>query len=151
MNYEDKALLSYLGKEKGFEWYKESFAKHDAKNGKFAWSWSLWAFVGGGWYFIYRRMFVEGVCLLALGAFLAFTYPAMMLSLKISMGGVAPYMLYVRYKTTKNDVESKYKKESGRLEALKERGGCFPKAIYMAVTAYLLGIGFIVYAYVTAG
>ncbi|WP_372714708.1 hypothetical protein, partial [Ilyobacter sp.] len=62
-----------------------------------------------------------------------------------------PYMLYVRYKTTKNDVESKYKKESGRLEALKERGGCFPKAIYMAVTAYLLGIGFIVYAYVTAG
>ncbi|WP_319370633.1 DUF2628 domain-containing protein [uncultured Ilyobacter sp.] len=151
MNYEDRALLSYLGKEKGFEWYKKSFAKHDAKNGKFSWSWSFWAFIGGGWYFIYRKMFVEGVCLLALGVFLTFTYPAMMLSLKISMGGIAPYMLYVRYKTIKSDVESKYKKESGRLEALKERGGYFQNAIYMAVTAYLLIAVFIAYAYITAG
>lgn len=150
MNYEDKALLSYLGKEKGFEWYKKSFAKHDAKKGKFAWSWSFWAFIGGGWYFIYRRMFVEGVCLLALGVFLATTYPAMMLSLKISMGGIAPYMLYVRYKNTKNDVESKYKKEKGRLEALGERGGYFQPAIYLAVGVYLLAIVFLIYAYVTA-
>ncbi|WP_321328377.1 DUF2628 domain-containing protein [uncultured Ilyobacter sp.] len=151
MNYEDKALLSYLGKEKGFEWYKKSFAKHDAKNGKFAWSWSFWAFVGGGWYFIYRKMFVEGICLLALGVFLAFTHPAMMLSLKISMGGIGPYMFYVRYRGAKNEVESMYKKESGRLEALKERGGYFQQGIYLAVGVYLLGLGYIAYAYATAG
>lgn len=149
MDYEDKALLSYLGNEKGFDWYKKAFAKNDEKNGKFAWSWSLWAFLGGGWYLIYRRAYIEGICLLILGVVLLFRFPAMMLALKLSMGGIAPYIVYVKYKNMKYKIEGMMKKESRRLEALEVAGGCFVPAIWMAVAVYSAIILFIAYAYIT--
>ena len=140
---ESQAIEAYIGTEKSVDWYKDAFQKYSiAGVDQFAWHWSWWAFGGGMFYLLYRKLSLE-----ALGYFVLFmllgAFPLISLVLWIASGGVLPYFVYKRYKKIKAEVEANLPDEYAQLQALQELGGVNRWAIWVAVVMSLLfwGVG----------
>ena len=98
------------------------------KNGeeKFVWNWSWWAFLGNGWYLIYRKAYLEGISYIFLMTMINNDFPSVAFLMGICSGGVLPYFVYRRYKFLKTDIESKIEDENTRIQLLRKFGGGKP-------------------------
>jgi hypothetical protein len=135
---ESEAIKAYIGTEKTLAFYEEAFKKYSVAGvDQFAWHWSWWAFGGGMFYLLYRKLYLE-----ALGYFILFmvvgAFPLISIVLWIISGGVLPYFVYKRYKKIKAQVETNLSDSQEQLSALRELGGVNKWAIWVAVIFTLL-------------
>jgi hypothetical protein len=140
---ESEAIEAYIDKPEVVDYYKDAFKKYSiAGVDQFAWHWSWWAFGGGMFYLLYRKLYLE-----ALGYFVLFmvvgAFPFISILLWIVSGGVLPYFVYKRYKKIKAQVEANLSDPQEQLAALRELGGVNKWAIWVAVVFSLLfwGVG----------
>jgi hypothetical protein len=60
-DYDEKMLRTFIGKDNKFFWYKNAFAKYEFNGVEhFAWNWSWYSFFFAPFYFIYRKLYLEG-------------------------------------------------------------------------------------------
>jgi len=133
-----EAIEAYIDKEKSEDFYKEAFAKYSVVGiDQFQWHWSWWAFFGGVFYLLYRKLYLE-----ALVYFIAFAtigmIPFVGLIMWIVSGGVLPYFVYKRYKKTLAQVEDNLSNPDEQLSALRTVGGVNQWAIWVAVAFHAI-------------
>lgn len=142
---ESQAIEAYIDKPQSVEYYKKAFEKYNVAGvDRFAWNWSWWAFGGGMFYLLYRKLYVE-----ALAYFFIFMIvgmlPVVSLILWIISGGVLPYFVYKRYRKIKEQVEANVSDSVEQIAVLKELGGVNKWAIWLAVVMSVLFWSFAFY------
>ncbi len=136
--YENEAILAFIGNEKKAEFFKELFKKYD-KNPKALVFW-LPAFLCGFWYLWYRRAFLEASIWFAVFWFFPLGFLAKFIFSSVVGAFFIPWILHRRYKKTKKEIEEKVKLKTARLELLKEKGGVSKIAIFIPSIFFALFI-----------
>ncbi len=141
----DESVEAYIGTPKSVDYYKDAFAKFDIEGGleQWKWHWAWWAFFGGVFYLLYRKLYLEAaiffVALLIVGKI-----PFLGIVFWIASGGVLPYFVYKRYMKVTQEVQDNIVNERAQLEAIRELGGVNKAIIWVAVVLNVaLVIGFI--------
>ncbi len=138
MHLNTEEVEAYIGTPKTFPFYMEAFEKYsEAGVDQFRWHWSWWAFGGGLFYLLYRKLYIEAVAYFLVFALLS-PLPLVSLILWIASGGVMPYFVYKRYKKMKAEVEQNISDPHERLEAMRKLGGVNKWAIWLGVGLTLL-------------
>jgi hypothetical protein len=135
---EKKAIEAYIGTPKSVEYYKKAFQSYQiAGVDQFRWNWSWWAFGGGVFYLLYRKLYLEALVYFLIFIMLGFL-PFISLILWIVSGGVLPYFVYKRYKKIKEQVETNLGDLDREIVALKELGGVNRWAIWLGIITSVL-------------
>ncbi len=133
---ESQMIEAYIDKEKSEDFYKEAFAKYTVAGvDQFAWHWSWWAMFGGVFYLLYRKLYLEALVYFVLFATVGMI-PFAGLIMWIASGGVLPYLVYKRYKKTKEQVEQNLSGDEVQLQALRTVGGVNQWAIWLGVALH---------------
>jgi hypothetical protein len=99
----DKALFeAYIGTPSQYEWYAKAFDYFDKRGGKLSWYWNGWAFLGGFWYFLYRKQMKVAMIFLFIVLVMSVIVPIhlllpLYLALSILAGGFGTYFIYRQY------------------------------------------------------
>ncbi len=145
MKIDEQAIDAYINTPKTVEFYKEAFEKYTiAGVDQFKWHWSWWAFGGGVFYLLYRKLYLEAAIYLLVFSILI-NIPALNLLAWIVSGGVLPYLVYRRYKKIKKQVKKNIENPNKQLDVLKELGGVNKWAIWIAVLINGLFLGAVLY------
>lgn len=152
VSYDDKMLEAFVGVPEKVEWYKNAFKKYNV-NGveSFAWNWSWWAFFGGAFFLLYRKVYLYAVGLFIVGIVLniplsaiadenvkTFTSLINTLSLWIISGGVSTFLLYKKYIKIKQEIENKISDTNSRIETMKTLGGVNSKVIWITIISFVI-------------
>jgi hypothetical protein len=142
---ESQMISAYIDKPESEEFYKKAFEDY-TKNGveQFKWHWSWWAFGGGVFFLLYRKLYVEAAVFFLI-SMLSSTVPIANILIWILSGGVFPYFVFKRYKKGKEMVETNFENINDRLTALREFGGYNKWAIYIGVIITTISIGSMLY------
>jgi len=135
---ESEAIEAYINKPESVEYYKKAFEKYQVAGiDQFRWNWSWWAFGGGMFYLLYRKLYIEAFAYFLIFMLLG-SLPFISLILWVISGGVLPYFVYKRYKKMKTLVETNLNDKDRQIAALRELGGVNKWAIWLAVITSLL-------------
>jgi len=141
MSYNQDMLEAFIGTPKEFDWYKKAFNHFDT-NSKSHWWWSSGAFIGGVWYFLYRKelkvaltiLFIE----LMLGAILPIKiFILVFISISILIGGFGTSIIYKKYKRERNGIESMFKEVDKRIGVMKIIAGVNPVAYWAGILSMI--------------
>jgi hypothetical protein len=130
-------LEAFISTPKQFKWYKEAFNFFDT-NSSARWYWNSGAFLGGFWYFLYRKDLKTALSLLFLELILATILPLnififIFIFISILIGGLGTLMIYQKYQRDKSGIEKMFKEEDKRIGVIKIIAG-------VNSTAYWAGI-----------
>jgi hypothetical protein len=135
---ESEAIEAYINTPKSVEYYKKAFQKYQVAGiDQFRWNWSWWAFGGGVFYLLYRKLYLEAFIYFLVFILLG-SLPFISLMLWIVSGGVLPYFVYKRYKKIKQQVETNLDDKDKQIAALRELGGVNKWAIWLAIITSIL-------------
>jgi hypothetical protein len=137
---EREAIKAYIDKEESEEFYIDAFEDY-TKNGieEFKWHWSWWAFGGGVFFLLYRKLYVEALVFFLI-SMISSSVPIASMIIWVASGGVFPYFVYKRYKKGKKMVEENISEPTKQLQALREFGGYNKWAIYAGVAMSLISL-----------
>ncbi|RRS31385.1 MAG: hypothetical protein P794_03745 [Epsilonproteobacteria bacterium (ex Lamellibrachia satsuma)] len=143
---EEEAIRAYINKPESEAYYINAFKAYE-NNGiaQFRWYWSWWAFFGGVFFLLYRKLYVEAAVFFLIGI-MSSRMPIASFIIWIASGGIFIYFVYKRYKKIKAQVDANISNPSEQLQALRELGGYNQWAVWVAVALNVLLIGFIIYA-----
>ncbi len=147
MNQEEiEYIKAYIDKPESEEFYIRAFEAY-TKGGidQFKWVWSWWAFAGGIFFLLYRKLYIEALVVFLVMS-LAVTVPVVSMIIWIVTGALFPYLVFQRYKKGREMVANMPKDQA--LMTLREFGGFNQWAIYLAVAVNILFlIYFVKFAY----
>jgi len=142
---EEKAIKAYINTPKTVEFYKKAFEKYNISGiDQFRWHWSGWAFAGGMFYLLYRKLYLEAVVYFFV-FILLMPLPLVNLIAWIASGGILPYFVYKRYKKIKTEVENNLDNPHQQIDVLRELGGVNKWGIWLAVMLNIAFIGALMY------
>jgi len=122
--YEERMLAAWVGKPEKVPFYKIAFQKFAISgNDRFGVVWSWWAFLGGFWFFLYRKAYLEALTVFLISFFAVFIPFIGPILVMIGVGLSAIYFLYKRYLTIKMEIEALVEEEDKRLEFMLIKGG----------------------------
>ena len=131
-------IKAYINKPKSEDFYIDAFEAYSAGGiDQFKWKWSWWAFGGGIFFLLYRKLYVEALIFFMLSAITS-QVPVVALVVWIVSGALFPYLVYLRYKKGKEMVLEKFSDKIEQLNALREYGGYNNWAIYLGVAVNIL-------------
>ena len=121
--YENQMIEAFVNKPDKTFWYQNAFSQYQI-NGidNMAWKWSWWAFFSGPLYLLYRKVYLEALVLLVVETLASFI-PFVGLIVAIATGGYAPYLVYKKYKSQKQEIERTITDTQKRLETMRVLGG----------------------------
>ena len=135
---EKEAVAAYINKAESEEFYINAFDEYNIHGiDQFSWKWSWWAFFGGIFFLLYRKLYIEALVFFLLATVIS-VIPFGGLVLWIASGGVFPYFVYKRYKKIRAEIDSKVSEKSEKIELLKRLGGYNDWAIWIAVFVNVL-------------
>ncbi len=120
-----KLVDAFIGHPKKNQWYKDTFAKYEVRNGGFAFSWSWWAFFFGPFYLFYRKAYLYGVLLFLLEKVLLSLLPSSLFGIFLMIGTaiICPYLIYLRFKEVVKTAKSTAKGTVAQTEHVRIEGG----------------------------
>ena len=155
--YEKAIFEAYIATPQKFDWYQKAFDYFDKRGGKLSWYWNSWAFLGGFWYFIYRKQMKMAMVFLFAVLILAVIVPIhlllpLYLAISIATGGFGTYYVYRNYLERKEEIETIIPEEKRRIAIMqKQLGGVNRWAIPVALFALLSFVLIIVGLFGIAG
>ena len=128
-DYENKMIQAFIGKPDKVAYYSDAFKKFESHG--FQWNWSWWGFFGSIFFLLYRKVYlVFGIMLLLIFANVVVSlgydpkiYQVVNFVFSITLGGISPFLIFLRYKKRKSEIESKTSDLKERLGLMKEAGG----------------------------
>ncbi len=140
----EEAIRAYINKPKSEDFYIDAFNRYEVDGvERFQWIWSWWAFAGGVFFLLYRKLYIEAVVFFIL-SFVATQVPFAGIALMIASGGIFIYFVYKRYKKIVTTAVEHEIKGDMAVESLNELGGYNQWSLYVAVGLNLLFmIGFL--------
>jgi len=155
--YEKALFEAYIATPKSFDWYRKAFEHFERREGKMGWYWNSWAFLGGFWYFLYRRESKMAMIVLLVMLLIGIVVPTpmmlpLLLLLHLLIGGFGTYYVYKGYRKQKEEIEAIVPNEEKRLAFMRyQLGGvnrwAIPMAIFAFVSLVLIVIGLAVVAH----
>jgi len=126
-------IKAYINKPQSQQYYIDAFEKYTT-NGidQFRWNWSWWAFGGGIFFLLYRKLYLEAA-VFAVITFLSSFVPIASLIIWVISGGTLTYFVYQRYNKIKTQVEENIDDPIKQQESLIELGGYNNWALWIAV------------------
>ena len=136
--YDKKMIEAFIQKPEKTEWYINAFSKFNV-NGidRIAWVWSWWAFGGSIFYLLYRKAYL-GALIFFIAYIASSVVPFGGILIWILQGGFSVYFIYLKYKSLKNEIESKIADENERIETMRQLGGYNNWAIWLGVIVNIL-------------
>lgn len=121
--YNRVMIESFIKNPKKFFWYKKAFKKFIEKNPKVAqWHWSWWAFVGGPFFFLNRKLYMASLfmfCLLLLAS-LNKSFLSLYFISQILAGGYGAYFVFKAYQKERSKIEANFSNLNERIDAMKQ-------------------------------
>ncbi len=149
--YEKEMFEAYIETPAKFDWYHKAFDYFDKREGKLSWYWNSWAFLGGFWYFLYRKQMKMAMIVLFALLIMAVIVPAHILIalffvLSILIGGFGSYFVYSNYLEKKREIEMIVPDKEKRILVMKKQVGgvnrwAIPMAIFALISLILIIIG----------
>ncbi|MCI6152309.1 MAG: DUF2628 domain-containing protein [Fusobacterium perfoetens] len=117
-------LEAYIGTPEKFQWYEKAFDKYDV-NGieKIAWNWSWYAFFSTPIYLLYRKCYIAGIIFWILQFFTNIYYGFTGVILSIILAGIAPMLVFKRYKRVVKQIQEVESNPNLRIEMVRDLGG----------------------------
>ena len=142
---ESQMISAYIDKPESEEYYKNAFESFSSSGiEQFKWHWSWWAFGGGVFFLLYRKLYVEAAVFFLI-SMISSAVPVANIIIWIISGGVFPYFVYKRYKKGKEMVKANFKSDDEKLSALREFGGYNKWALYLGAVMALISMGSMLY------
>ena len=149
--YEKEMFEAYIETPAKFDWYRKAFDYFDKREGKLSWYWNSWAFLGGFWYFLYRKQMKMAMIVLFALLIMAVIVPAHILIalfvvLSILIGGFGSYFVYTNYLEKKREIEMIVPDKEKRILVMKKQVGgvnrwAIPMAIFALISLILIIVG----------
>lgn len=129
----EEAIKAYINKPESEDFYIKAFEQYEV-NGieRFKWVWSWWAFAGGIFFLLYRKLYIEALVFFILGI-IASKVTFASIILWIASGGVFIYFVYKRYKKIVTTAIDHGIKGDMAIESLNELGGYNKWALNIAI------------------
>jgi hypothetical protein len=155
--YNLRLFEAYIGTPEKYEWYWSAFDAFRERKAKLTWYWNGWAFVGGFWYFLYRKQRAPALGLLVIIVLTWMFLPpvlAMIFSLlgSVAVGGLGTWLVYMDYLSKREDIEAVVKEDEKRIIVMQHQvGGVHRWAIpvgfvsVVLVLTILWGVGSMAY------
>jgi len=147
---DEEAVKAYINKRESQDYYLDAFETFAEDNNSFKWKWSWWAFGGGAFFLLYRKLYMEAIVFFLI-TITASKIPIASLIIWVMSGGIFSYFVYKRYLKTYDEIGQNVSGRENQLEALRMRGGFnnwalgIAVAINMLVVAYLFFVILAVY------
>ena len=142
---ESQMISAYIDKPESEEYYKNAFENFSSSGiEQFKWHWSWWAFGGGVFFLLYRKLYVEAAVFFLI-SMISSAVPVANIIIWIISGGVFPYFVYKRYKKGIEMVEANIINDDDKLSALREFGGYNKWALYLGAAMAIISIGSMLY------
>ncbi len=139
-----------------YEWYRKAFDHFEKKGGQLSWYWNSWAFLGGFWYFLYRKQMKLALLVLFVALVLGAIVPMQMLIpllviVGVLIGGFATYYIYKLYLEKKEEIEAVIPEDEKRIKVMQFRVGgvnrwAIPAAVFTVVSLVLIVVGLVIMA-----
>jgi hypothetical protein len=159
--YEKALFEAYIATPGKFEWYKKAFDYFSQREGKLSWYWNSWAFLGGFWYFLYRKQMKMAMIVLFTLLVMAVIVPAhiliaLFLFLSLLVGGFGSYFVYTNYLERKKEIEAIIPEREKRISIMRSQVGgvnrwAIPVALFALLSLVLIIVGLTRMAAVAAG
>jgi hypothetical protein len=142
---EHEMIKAYIDKEESENFYIDAFDDYTSSGiEQFKWHWSWWAFGGGIFFLLYRKLYIEALVFFFI-TMIAGAVPLASIIIWIISGGVFPYFVYKRYKKGLSMVEENIVNDDDKLSALREFGGYNQWALYLGVAMAVISMGSMIY------
>ncbi len=142
---EIEKIKAYIDKPESEDFYIDAFSAYSEGGiDQFKWKWSWWAFAGGIFFLLYRKLYVEALIFFMISA-ISSTVPIVSLFVWVVSGALFPYLVYLRYKKGKQLAQEKSSDLSEQLRILRTFGGYNQWAVYLGVAINILVTLWIVY------
>lgn len=130
---EIEMIKAYIDKPKSEDFYIDAFeAYSEGGIDQFKWKWSWWAFAGGVFFLLYRKLYIEALIFFFVSA-ISSMVPVVSLVVWIVSGALFPYLVYLRYKKGKELALAKTSDRLEQLKILRTYGGYNQWAVYLGV------------------
>ena len=149
--YEKEFFEAYIATPAKFDWYRKAFDYFGKREGKVSWYWNSWAFLGGFWYFLYRRQMKMAMIFLFAVMVLGVIVPIhlllpLYLMLSILAGGFGSYYVYRNYLERKEEIEAIIPEEERRIAIMRNQVGgvnrwAIPVALFALISFVLIIAG----------
>ncbi len=145
-NQEIERIKAYINKPQSEQFYIDAFEAYTAGGvEQFKWKWSWWAFGGGLFFLLYRKLYIEAAIFFLLSLVLS-AFPIGYIIIWIVSGAVFPYLVFKRYQKAKEMVLDRFGEDEAQiLSALREYGGYNQWAVYLSIFINLLILIWFVY------
>jgi len=149
--YEEALFEAYIGTPEKFDWYRKAFDVFAQKERGMRWYWNSWAFLGGFWYFLYRKQMKMAMIVLFVFLVMAVVVPLnilliLFLFLSFAIGGFGSYFIYTNYLERKSEIAMIVPEREKRIRIMaREFGGvnrwAVPMALFSLVSLLLIVAG----------
>jgi hypothetical protein len=154
--YEKEIFEAFIGTPEKYDWYRKAFDYFESRDGKMSWYWNNWAFLGGFWYFLYRKQMKMALIVLFVVLVLGAVIPMQMLAplvlvLGVLIGGFGTYFIYKLYLEKREEIEAILPEDEKRIIVMQTQVGginrwAVPMAIFTVVSLVLIIVGLITMA-----
>lgn len=120
--YQNKEAIEAFVGDKKSQWYIKAFEKYNNEGrDKIAWNWSWPAFFVGPLYLMYRKCYLSGIIMYIILE----KVPNLFLALCFCFltGGLAPFIVYRRFKKISDKIDNKKFDYQKKLRTLESSGG----------------------------
>ena len=151
--YEKDIFEAYIATPKKFDWYRKAFDYFETRKGKLSWYWNSWAFLGGFWYFLYRKQMKMALIVLFVIMLLSIITPShillpLLLALQVLIGGFGTFFVYKNYLDKREEIERILPDDEKRIAVMQRQVGginrwAIPVALLTLVSLVLIIAGLV--------